>query len=538
VDDTDDHRQKFFKSVPKLRCVIERRITGRDTCTTLPKTTYVQSLLRVDLCTYFQRVCVLFNMTSRLHIVFLLLAAVLQFPGCDETPELPPPATPVIVSAADSAAVDESVQVVVSIPPRGDRDERFTLIIDWGDGRPATEHPRVEAVWRFITTYSYFDPGIFDIRCRAVDDNGRLSAWSAAHRIRIGGDAVTGRGDWWMFMRDARHSGHSLFAGPSVPTLLHKHNYLSPIRTSAAFDLRGSMHFGYDGLRLLALYPDHREKWSYNTGGAQIQSSPLLLDDGTLYFGSNSANVYAVNRYGVKLWNTSVNAPIGVSSPAPLPDGGIVVGCTDGRVYAFTDNGHPKWVVITNARVSASPAVDSDGTTYIGSEDQILYAIGSSGSVRWTFPTDAPIIGSASIAADGSIIFGNTSGWLYALHRDGRLKWRRDLRHPIHSTPASTREGRIVCALMNGDLVSLTLDGAEEWRSSFGLGAAASSPILDVHGTAYIGGTDGAISAIDSGGRVRWRYETDAAISSTPSIGQRGQLVFGNEKGWLFVLGE
>jgi outer membrane protein assembly factor BamB len=468
----------------------------------------------------------------------MLLAAVLSFVACDETPERPPPSTPVIASATDSAGVDENVQLLVSIPPRGQDDERFTLLIDWGDGRPVTEHPQVEAVWQFLSTYSYFDPGMYEIRCRAVDNTGRVSAWSEAHRIIIGGTAVTGRGDWWMYMRDARHSGHSQFAGPAVPSLLHKRNYLSPIRTSAAFDIRGSMHFGYDGLRLLALYPDQRDKWSYSTGGAQIQSSPLLLDDGTLYFGSNSANVYAVNRYGIKLWNSSVNAPIGFSSPAPLPDGGIVIGCTDGRVYAFSSNGNPRWVVITNARISASPAVDNDGTTYIGSEDQILYAITSSGAVRWSYPTNAPITGSASIAADGSIIFGNTSGWLYALQKDGRLKWRRDLRHPIQFTPASTREGRILCALMNGDLVSLTLDGAEEWRTSFGLAAAASSPILDVHGTAYIGGADGTMSAIDNNGRLRWRYETDAAITSTPSIGQRGQLVFGNEKGWLFVLGE
>lgn len=477
-------------------------------------------------------------MTLRYHIASLFLASALLIAGCDESPDSPPPGTPRIVSSTDSAGVDEIVQLVVTIPHRGKIDEQFTLHIDWGDGRRVTEHARVEAVWQFISTYSYFDPGVYEVRCRAVDDKGSVSAWSEAHRIRIGGSALTDKGDWWMYMRDARHSGHSLLAGPAVPSVLFKQHYLSPIRTSAAFDRRGSMHFGYDGFRLLALYADHREKWSYSTGGAQIQSSPLLLDDGTLFFGSNSANVYAVNRYGIKVWNRSVNGPIGVSSPAPLPDGGIVVGCTDGRVYAFAADGTPKWMVITNARVTASPAVDDDGTTYIGSEDQILYAITLSGVVRWSYPTDAPIIGSASIAADGSIVFGNDSGWLHALRKDGRLKWRRDLRHPIRTTPATTREGRIVCALTNGDLVSLQLDGSEDWRTSFGLAGAYASPVIDVHGTAYIGGADGAMSAIDQEGQRRWRYETDAPITSTPSIGQRGQLVFGNERGWLFVLGE
>ncbi|MCZ7555283.1 MAG: PQQ-binding-like beta-propeller repeat protein [Bacteroidia bacterium] len=479
-----------------------------------------------------------YGMTLRYHIAFLFFASILLFAACDEAPDSPPPSTPIIVSAPDSAGVDDNVQLVVSIPHRGQENERFTLLIDWGDGRQPTEYIRVEALWQFIATYSYFDPGDFDIRCRAVDGKGRVSAWSDPSRIRIGGIPLTGRGDWWMYMRDARHSGHSLLAGPSVPSVLFKQQYLSPIRTSAAFDRSGSMHFGYDGFRLLVLYADHREKWSYSTGGAQVQSSPLLLDDGTSLFGSNSANVYAVNRYGIKIWNRSVNGPIGLSSPAPLPDGGFVVGCTDGRVYAFAGDGTPKWMVITNARVSASPAVDDDGTTYIGSEDQILYAITPTGAVRWTYSTDAPIIGSASIAADGSIVFGNDNGWLHALRKDGRLKWRRDMRHPIRTTPATTREGRIVCALMNGDLVSLQLDGSEDWRTSFGLAAAHSSPVIDVHGTAYIGGADGALSAIDQTGKLRWRYETDAPITSTPSIGQRGQLVFGNEKGWLFVLGE
>ncbi len=477
-------------------------------------------------------------MHSRI-LTYLLVAFVSGFlAACDgavDTDALP---VPEIVSATDSADVDDPIQLIVRIPGDINATKLYTLIIDWGDGRPAYIATSVESAFQTIYSYSYLDAGTYSIRCRATLGEGRVSAWSDVHTVQIGGAPLIGRGDWWMFMRDAIHSGHSMFAGPAQPRLLWKQSFTSPLYSSPAFDRRGTMHLGSDAFVLTAMYPDSRQKWIFGTGTGQIRSSPLLLDDGTIFFGSNSANVYAVNRRGSALWSSSVSAPIGLSSPTPLTGGGFVIGCTDGQLHAFTTGGTPRWTILTSGSISGSPAVARDGTVYIGSHDQILYAISDAGLVLWTRPTEAAITGSPSIAADGSIVFGNTAGWLYSLRNDGRLNWRRDLHAPIHSTPAASREGRILCVIANGDLVSLDLNGDEQWRASIGQTAASVSPILDVHGVAYVSGPDGALTAYDRDGRLLWRYETDGVITSTPAIGQQGQLVFGNDKGWLFVLGE
>jgi outer membrane protein assembly factor BamB len=477
-------------------------------------------------------------MNTRHFYTIAILSGLLVLSGCDDAqgPALLP--TPRIVSVSDSAMVDDDVRAVIVIPGDALNPPRYTLRIDWGDGRPEQIVPDVEAAFQQIFTRTYFDAGEYELRCRVIDASERPSAWSEPAIVNIVGESITGRGDWWTYMRDPGRSGHSMLSGPAHPRLLWKHEHISPIHSSIVYDRNGGLYFGSDSWSLTAMYADGRPKWLYPIGTAQVRSTPMLHEDGTVLFGSNSANVYAVDRRGLKRWSVSVNAPIGFSSPAPLTDGGVVIGCSDGILYAFHADGSPRWRLISNGAIHGSPAIDRNGTIYIGSEDQILYAVDQAGGLLWTYATEAAIRGSPSIAADGSIVFGNSAGMLYSLRSDGRLNWRRDLRHPIFSTPSCSRDGRIVCVTNNGDLVSLTISGEEEWRTSYALTASRSNAVLDVNGAAYVGGPDGAVSAFDSAGRLLWRYQTDAAINSTPSIGPLGELAFANDGGVVFVLRE
>mgnify|MGYP003851725369 CR=1 FL=1 len=465
------------------------------------------------------------------------------FSACDDDGENLPPSVPDIIRGSDSVQVDQLVEVlVVAVDPEG---SLLTYEIDWGDGRSLDVINRVESGLYYTLRSQYFDPGVYTMRCRVMDDEGRYSAWSEAFSISVGGVAVIGKGDWWMFMRDAQHSGHSLFAGPLRPRIAWTANTGSltapgaPIRSSASYDAAGTLYFGADNFLLYARYPDGRNKWLYLTGNARISNVPAIDSDGAVVFGSSSANVYRVDRYGSKEWNYSVSSPIIRSSPALDRQGHIYIGGQDGGLNCLSRGGAVLWQAFTNGAVEGSPALSQDeSTVYAGSTDQVLYAFDRDGDMLWTFAADAPITGSPSVGPGGGIYFGSRGGTFYALRPDGTLRWKRSLHTPIETTPAVTREGIIYVATSGGQLFCMENDGTVRWDARFASAGGRGSPVVDVLGTAYIGSPDGYITAIHASGRTLWRYDTEYPVNATPSIGPDGAIAIGNDWGKLFVLRE
>lgn len=469
---------------------------------------------------------------SRRYIAMLLL---LSLVSCDTHTPTVPPDTPEIVSFPSNAKVDEEVLLVLIAR---DEDDFVTIEIDWGDGRGLDVHHSVETAFQVTISYSYLDAGTYTMQCRAVNASGRISAWSPEKEIRIGGTPLLGQGDWYTFMRDSKRSGYSPYAGPATPVLTWKYRTVSPVRSSAVFDLAGTMHFGSDDFHLRAVYRDGRKKWQYRIGLGNIRSTPFLDDNGNAYFGSNSANVYCVDRIGLRTWSVSVNSPIGTSSAVLTRSGLIVIGCLDGRVYAFDTAGNSRWMYITGGPIEGSPAVGDDGTLYITSTDKLLYALSSDGTLKWTFPTGGQLRGSPTITPDGTILVCSDDGYLYALRSDAALRWKKNLHAPLHGTAAVTPEGRILCVTTRGDIVSVDEHGDEEWRTSFALVSTFSNAIVDVNGSVYVGGPDGMLSAFGRYGNLLWRFETGGPINSTPSIAQDGSIAVGSDDGYMYLIGE
>jgi hypothetical protein len=457
--------------------------------------------------------------------------------ACDSSEPYLPPGTPRVVRGTDSAGVDERVEVLITADdPEG---RALTYEVDWGDGRETDIHPATESGLWFAVSHHYFRAGTFEMRCRATNDRGRISAWSEPYTMVIGGEPVTGRGDWSMFMRDAQHSGHSPFAGPSIPVLKWKLKTASPIRSSVAFDAAGNAHVGGDDFNLRAIYPDGTLRWVYNTGLARIRNTPALHTDGSAAFGSSSANIYRVDATGVKLWNVSVNAPVLRSNAAVDSDGNIFIGSTDFALSCIRPDGTLRWRFLTNGSVDGSPALSRDGSAvYIGSQDQILYAVGSEGRVLWTFPTSAPFSGSPSVGPNGEILIGNEAGRLYSLRPDGSLAWQADLRSPIVTTPAVTRDAYIHVVTSEGKLFKLNSEGTVVWNVSIAQSGGEGSPVVDVNGAVYIGTPDRRLTAVSSSGKILWRFEAEQAIHSTPAVGPDGSIAFGSDDGYLYVLRE
>jgi len=65
-----------------------------------------------------------------------------------------------------------------------------------------------------------------------------------------------------------------------------------------------------------------------------------------------------------------------------------------------------------------------------------------------------------------------------------------------------------------------------------------SGPVVDGRGHVYFGDTNGSIYAVDEEGNLKWRFDTDGTIASSPVLGPDGSIIFGNVKGKLFVLGD
>lgn len=466
----------------------------------------------------------------------LLFTAALLMAACDANGPSTPPGTPRIIRGTDSARVDACIEVVIVAEDPDGNTLRYD--VDWGDGLPVRTYPQTESGLWFTVTHHYFEAGTFSMRCRAIDADERISGWSEPFTIVIGGNPIVGRGDWWMFMRDPQHSGHSLYAGPSASRLHWRFDTKSPIRSSASFDAFGTLYVGADDFHLRAIYPDGELRWVYDAGFAWLRNAPALHADGSLSFGSSSSNIYRIARHGVKLWSTSVNASVLRSNATVDEDGNVYIGSTDFTLYSLRPDGAVRWRLLTNGPVEGSPALSHDGTTlYIGSGDQLLYAVGTDdGKPRWTFPTAAPISGSPTVGPTGHVYIGNEAGRLFALRGDGAAEWSVDLHSPIRTTPAVTREGYIHVMTAEGKLHWLDVAGNLLRSVALAQAGGESSPIVDVYGRVYVGTPDGRMTAVSPGGSILWYFQAKGAVHATAAIGPDGALVFGSDDGSFYVL--
>jgi outer membrane protein assembly factor BamB len=177
--------------------------------------------------------------------------------------------------------------------------------------------------------------------------------------------------------------------------------------------------------------------------------------------------------------------------------------------------------------------------------------------VRWTYDlagTRAQDNASPVVGPDGTIYVPSETHF-YALNPDGTLKWRKDEvsgnSWGMRSAPALSPDGGTVYVLTHWLAADTSVralnaeSGAVLWTYALGRAVSYSSFAVGEDGAIYVGtwgvvgGAGPAMFAINSGGSLRWRYDSpsNCSIEAPPAVDAGGNVYFGHNCEGLVALG-
>lgn len=186
--------------------------------------------------------------------------------------------------------------------------------------------------------------------------------------------------------------------------------------------------------------------------------------------------------------------------------------------------------------IYATPSIAADGTIYIGSDSDNLFAINPDGTQKWVFNTDGFNIRSTpAIASDGTIYVTSDDDNLYALNpENGSSIWSLNIGGNAQSGIAIDTDGTIVIGVdlggSSGAIFAVNSDGTEKWSTSINGRISVCAPAI-ANGNIYIGTKEGNnLLAIDvSNGSQVWSFDTPGAIlNSSPAVDINGVIYFGS----------
>jgi outer membrane protein assembly factor BamB len=348
--------------------------------------------------------------------------------------------------------------------------------------------------------------------------------------------AQTQPGAPWPSMRhDARNTG----ASELVPRIDRRarpwsHRTGRGVFSTPVVGPDGTVYVGSADRVLHALGRDGRLRWQYRTAGL-IDAAGVLGPGRTLTFGSGDEllrrlrTARGLTPAERRVWAFRPTLPAAPGqlvrwwegNPQLGPDGTTYVGNTGGGAYAIDARGRQRWAVQRGNAVWTTPAVGPDGTTYWGSLDLAAFAVGPDGRERWSTGTGGYVVSSPALSADGRTVHvASFDGRLYALDAaTGVTRWSFRTGDHVYSSPALQEDARgrlqgVVIASTDGAVYALDAGGRERWRFDTGE-PVRSSPVLGRAPSGgggrivYVGGGDGRLYALDARtGRRRWSFDT------------------------------
>ncbi|MEO0136908.1 MAG: PQQ-binding-like beta-propeller repeat protein [candidate division WOR-3 bacterium] len=379
----------------------------------------------------------------------IILFAGLLFMVCGRNKN---PGVPSITGPTEVFVGEEDTFFVSAVDPDEDS---LSYLIDWGDGNFTRWSDYYASGDTGSFTHRFATESLYYLKAIAKDLNGDTSDWSSLLAIEVLSELQLK----WLFTA----SGVELWSEPPA--------------------------IGYDGTiyvvlewRLYALDPFGNQKWSYYVADFPI-TSPAIGADGTIYVGVGSGEFVALNTDGSIKW----------SYPAPSPTGG---------------------------------AIGIDGTIYFGSGDSCLYALNPDGTLKWRYKADAKVNATPIINSNGNIHFPAGDGYYYAVSPGGDLIWKTKITSDAswwHTAGAISSDGTIFTIPNGQGIYAIKSDGSIKWHLPIEVDfPSINSPVIGPDGTIYIAGKD-SLFAISQNGSIIWTHQGES--SGTPMVISDGSII-------------
>lgn len=284
-----------------------------------------------------------------------------------------------------------------------------------------------------------------------------------------------------------------------------------------------------------------------NTPVVDAKGRMILVSQGSLYALDISHPEPEVSwEYVIK---SHVPGPIVVDA-----NGDYHFHSADGYLHCVTPSGKQSWmpVQVGEPLGYAAPIVDAWGNTIISDYNGGLIRVSNEGrkDSRPYFRCRAKLDSSGVIAGD-TLYIGSEEGYLFAIQLgdvSGRNLWDqgREVGYAggfLNSSPAITKDGTIVVASRTEKLIGFHSNGEVAWTTHMP-GQLLGSPVIDSHGHIYVGaslstrqGGQGYLVSVDgTSHKIRWQYQAEEMIESTPVVGDDGTIYFGDNAGWVYAL--
>lgn len=260
------------------------------------------------------------------------------------------------------------------------------------------------------------------------------------------------------------------------------------------------------GDTLLLVKPDGKPIWTLKFPGETITSTPIVDSAGQAIYIVSSGGLRRISIAGNVVWTSSVpNTGKSPGHPAIAPNGRIHYASSNHTVYSF----HPTTGLAVWAYTDPGGA-DTDGSVGIGASGDIYQAFGN---ILVRLSPSGQFLKSVDVKGDMDSDV--------AIYVDGTADF------PYTNPNGNTGIRKYTADLVSAWVYPLNKDG------SFN-----AIPAIDKSGNVYCGGNDGKVVSVTPSGTLRWSYTTDNAhVRSAIAVGP-GFVVFGDDSGTLYFVGQ
>lgn len=308
------------------------------------------------------------------------------------------------------------------------------------------------------------------------------------------------------------------------------------------------------GSTLVALDPGLRDPvWSYPTSG-MIMGSPAIGPDGVVRIHATDGFLHMVDREGGRCGNpVAVGDPLGSASPLVDGENRTWISLSGGGLISIDGEGQlaRRPYYRTRRRFDCTGLV-RDQQIYLGAEDHFVHAVnlsGKHGENSWKRDPNAGRTGGAitcplTISGNDELLVVSRDGLLHAMDWDGRNMWSVPLPGQVFGSPVVDQDGTILLGISLAPRhqapsgILLAIDGAtHKVRWQFNVDAPVeSTPVIGDDAIVYFGDNGGCVYALDPPGNLKWTASFDVQVRSCGTILSPRVVAFGLDDGSLVAL--